>query len=162
MLAERVDVTTLEPYPGNPRRGNVAVIAASLSALGQYRPIVVQTGTRYVLAGNHTLAAAKQLGWEDIDVVWVDADEATARKIVAADNRASDLGEYDSAELLALLEDVEDLEGTGYEVADLAELVAIVNPEPPASPVGFSEYDEEIDTEYRCPKCAYEWSGKPR
>lgn len=29
------------------------------------------------------------------------------------------------------------------------------------SPEQFPEYDEDIDIEYRCPKCGYEWSGKP-
>lgn len=30
------------------------------------------------------------------------------------------------------------------------------------SPAKFEEYDEEIETEFRCPKCGYEWSGKAR
>src|SRR3954462_6710578 len=106
MRTERVDVSTLTPYPGNPRRGNVSVIASSLATLGQYRPIVVRSGTRYVLAGNHTLAAAAMLGGDAIDVAWVDCDETTARRIVAADNRSSDLGEYDTDALLALLDEL--------------------------------------------------------
>jgi len=29
-----------------------------------------------------------------------------------------------------------------------------------AAPDGFKSYDENIETEHRCPKCGYEWSGK--
>lgn len=29
-----------------------------------------------------------------------------------------------------------------------------------AAPEEFPEYDEKIETEYRCPKCGYQWSGK--
>lgn len=138
MRTERVDVSTLTPYPGNPRRGNVSVIASSLATLGQYRPIVVQSATRYVLAGNHTLAAATMLGWDSIDVAWVDCDDATARRIVAADNRTSDLGGYDTEELLALLDDLPNLDGTGYEDDEVERLrTLIAEPLPaPATPGG--------------------------
>ena len=30
------------------------------------------------------------------------------------------------------------------------------------APDDFPEYDEEIDTDHRCPKCGYEWSGASR
>jgi ParB-like chromosome segregation protein Spo0J len=160
---ERVDVSTLTPYPGNPRRGNVAAIASSLARLGQYRPIVVQTGTRYVLAGNHTLAAAAMLGWDAIDVAWVDCDETTARRIVAADNRTSDLGEYDTDELLALLDELPNLDGTGYADDEIEKLRALLaDDEPETSPAAFTTYDADLSTDYRCPKCAYEWSGKAK
>lgn len=29
-------------------------------------------------------------------------------------------------------------------------------------PVDFKEYNEEIPTDYNCPKCGYQWSGKPK
>jgi rubrerythrin len=32
----------------------------------------------------------------------------------------------------------------------------------PIAPDAFQTYDEEIETEYCCPKCGYEWSGKPK
>lgn len=41
-LAElKVPIGDLEHYPGNPRRGDVAALKASLERNGQYRPIVV-------------------------------------------------------------------------------------------------------------------------
>jgi ParB-like chromosome segregation protein Spo0J len=64
--AQTVAIDDLTPFPGNPRRGAVAAIKESLEQKGQYRPIVVRRQTMEVLAGNHTLQAAKELGWKEI------------------------------------------------------------------------------------------------
>jgi len=57
------EVDKLQEYPNNARRGNIAMLVESLKTNTQYKPIVVQKSTNYVLAGNHILRAAKQLGW---------------------------------------------------------------------------------------------------
>lgn len=122
-----IPVGDLRTYHRNPRRGNTAVIGQSLTVNGQYRPIVVNAGTHTgrpneVLAGNHTLMAARDLGWESVAAVTVDVDDDQAARIVAADNRTADLGEYDERLLLELLAELPDLDGTGYEPGDIAEL----------------------------------------
>ncbi|OHU29036.1 DNA modification methylase [Mycobacteroides chelonae] len=133
-------VDDLQTFGGNPRRGVVSQIAVSLTKHGQYRPIVVNLGTRTgrryeVLAGNHTLMAARSLGWDVIDVGIVDVDEDTARSIVAADNRLADLGEYDTADLYQLLSSIEDLDGTGYALDDLLAMQRdLFPPEPLTDP----------------------------
>lgn len=118
----------LRPYHRNPRRGNIAVIAESLKPLGQYRPIVVNAGTHTgrpdeVLAGNHTLLAARELGWVSIDGVTVDVDDDTAARIVLVDNRSNDLAGYDDEVLAGLLSDLPDLTATGYTDEDLEALL---------------------------------------
>lgn len=115
---------TLALFHRNPRRGNVDRIAESLRVNGQYRPIVVNRGTitgrpAEVLAGNHTLLAARQLGWATVAAVWVDVDDQQATRIVAADNRTADLGDYDDQLLRGLLAELPDLAGTGYDTDDL-------------------------------------------
>lgn len=125
---EAFPLEALQPYHRNPRRGNVEAIAESLERLGQYRPIVVNVGThtgrpREVLAGNHTLLAARHLGWEKIDGVTVDVDDDTAARIVVVDNRTADLAENDDEALAALLSDLPDLAGTGYDEGDLEALL---------------------------------------
>lgn len=124
----RFDLTELTPYHRNPRRGDVEAITRSLEINGQYRPIVVNLGTRTtrpleVLAGNHTLAAAKALGWAQIDAVTVDVDDMEAARIVAADNRTADLGGYDNDLLIELLGELEGLDGTGYTQDDIDSLL---------------------------------------
>ena len=75
-----VAIGSLQGYPTNPRRGDIEAIALSLKAHGQYRPIVVQYGSNYILAGNHTYKAAKKLGWKKIKVTYVDCDEQTVSR----------------------------------------------------------------------------------
>ncbi len=121
----RIAVGELHLFPGNPRRGRVDAIASSLAVNGQYKPLVVNRGTLTgrpleVLAGNHTLMAARKLNWVDVDVWVVDVDEQRAKAIVAADNRLADLGEYDPEALFDLLDGLDDLAGTGYTDTDLA------------------------------------------
>lgn len=125
-------VDELSGYHRNPRRGDVDAIAQSLEVNGQYRPIVVNLGTHTgrpleVLAGNHTLAGAKRLGWATILATTVDVDDLAAARIVAADNRTADLGDYDRDVLADLLAGLDDLAGTGYDAAFLEGLLA---PEP--------------------------------
>lgn len=124
-----VAVADLRPYHKNPRRGDLQAIAESLAKNGQYRAIVVNRGTKTkrkneVLAGNHTYLAAQQLGWDTLAAHIVDVDEKAAGRIVASDNRTSDLAEYDDVALLQLLQDLGDLEGTGWEPGDVDALLA--------------------------------------
>jgi len=132
-----VHPTHLNLYHRNPRRGKPDEIAKSLRANGQYKPIVVNKGTFTnrpweVLAGNHTLIAFRDLlqaephdvRWQKILVHLVDVDDDRAARIVAADNRTADLGDYDQDALRDLLTGLDgDLFGTGYEDADLAKLL---------------------------------------
>ena len=124
LAALRVPVGSLRPYGRNPRRGNLQAIRESLQAHGQYRPLVVNRRSGEVLAGNHTLKAALELGWEEIAVTYVDVDEEQAARIVLVDNRANDLAGYDDAGLAALLEGLPTLAGTGYTATDLDRLLA--------------------------------------
>src|SRR4051794_20984878 len=67
----RVSVAELRLHPDNPRRGNVGAIKESLNANGLYVPLTVSQRTMEVLRGNHTLLAARELGWTKIDVYLV-------------------------------------------------------------------------------------------
>ena len=123
-----VAVAELRPYPGNPRHGNVEAIKRSLAANGQYRPVVVNRRNGEVLAGNHTLLAARELGLAEIAATYVDVDEDSARRIVLADNRTNDLAGYDEQALVELLQALPDLEGTGYDEQALGALLEEVAP----------------------------------
>lgn len=136
----QTSIAELKFYPGNARRGDIDLIADSLSKLGQYKPIVVNVdGT--ILAGNHTVMAAQRLGWETIDVHRVDVDDETAKRIVLVDNKANDQSTYDVEELVNLLTELPNLDATGFtrdEVDDLLETLDALDdediPEPPKDP----------------------------
>lgn len=136
------DVAALQVFHRNPRRGDVRAIAESLATHGQYRPIVVNVGTHTgrqfeILAGNHTYLAACSLGWATVQATTVDVDEATAHRIVLADNRLADLGAYDEVDLAAAMTAAGDLAGTGYASSDLDELLAQLS-----APVSLTDPDD--------------------
>jgi hypothetical protein len=94
-----VPLVHLEGLPGNPRKGDVQAIARSYAVFGQRKPVVARRQgerdgkpTGIVLAGNHQLQAAQELGWDELAVVWVDDDELTAKAFALADNRTGELG----------------------------------------------------------------------
>jgi len=124
---QSVAISSLTPYPTNPRRGDIDAIASSLTAHGQYRPIVVQASTKFVLAGNHTLKAAKKLGWKKIKAVLVEVDEDTAKKIVLADNRLTDIASYNEPLLKSLLQALPELEGTGFTQSEVETLDRLIS-----------------------------------
>jgi ParB-like chromosome segregation protein Spo0J len=123
-----VDIDTLDYLEGNPRIGNVDAIMASYSEFGQVKPIVAkknEDGTSTVIAGNHQLEAAINLGWEQIAVIFLDADDKKAIAYALADNRTMELG-YTEPELLTdMLLEISDyypdlLDGLGWDEFELA------------------------------------------
>jgi len=128
-----VAISSLEAYPTNPRRGDIEAIAQSLKSHGQYRPIVIQYGTNFILAGNHTYKAAKKLGWKKIKVTYIEVDETTARRIVLADNRLTDLAGYNEPLLKSLLQALPELDGTGFTQSEVDTLDRLTNGEEKSS-----------------------------
>lgn len=113
---------------------NLDAIKASLTKFGQRKPIVINH-KGVVLAGNGTVEAAKDLGWDHIDVAVVPADwdEATARAYALADNRTAELAEWDenvlAKQLLELLDEDFDIEAIGFEMPEPE-----IEPEPDDAP----------------------------
>lgn len=134
-----VPLESLQPLAGNPRKGDVDAMVASLSRFGQRKPIVVRASDRQIVAGNHTWMAARKLGWTEIAAVIVDDDDATAKAYALADNRLGELGGYDEAALLDMIRAVGDedaglLADAGWDPESVAELVARIDPLPPEEP----------------------------
>jgi hypothetical protein len=104
-----VDVSLLDPLPGNPRIGNVDAIMASYSQFGQLKPIVIkeqEDGRYVVVAGNHQLQAVKKLGWSHVAAVKMEGETSEALAFALVDNRVADLGKTDPELLNAALNDV--------------------------------------------------------
>lgn len=133
-----VEIDSVHQLPGNPRRGDVDAVAASLQRFGQRKPIVVDADG-VIIAGNHTWAAAKALGWDEIAVVRVGDDQATAQAFALADNRTAELGGYDEAALLDLIRSVAEVDAdlladTGWDDASVQDLVDRIDPGLPDTP----------------------------
>jgi len=112
----------------NPRKGDVNAIAASYQEFGQIKPIVAKKnddGTATIVAGNHQVMAAKQLGWNEIAVVFIDGDDKRAIAYALADNRTMELGYTDDDMLQKMLtevsQDFSDLwSGLGWDEFEMA------------------------------------------
>lgn len=79
----RRKVADLALDPANARKHsdkNLAAIKASLTRFGQQKPIVIDS-SGVVRAGNGTLAAAKALGWAEIDPGYCDVIVARWEKL---------------------------------------------------------------------------------
>lgn len=132
MQIETLAITELTLDPQNARQHdskNLKAIEGSLTQFGQRKPIVI-TEANVIVAGNGTVTAAKNLGWETIEAVRVPADWSAdqVKAFALADNRTAELATW-APEVLAaqLLE----LEEAGFEIAEF----------------GFDKVEPEIDTD---------------
>lgn len=121
-----VPIDSVSRYPNNPRVGNVEVIKESILQNGFFKALVVQKSTKYVLDGNHSWIAAKELGMTEIPVIVIDVDDKTAKRIVLIANRASDLATYDSDILAEIMKSLDSPVGTGYSQDDYDALLQAV------------------------------------
>lgn len=142
-----VAINEVDPHPENANVGDLDAIRESIQTNGYYAPLIVQSSTGYILAGNHRYAAARELGFVHVPVVYVDVDDTEAKRIMVVDNRTTRLGADNDEALLRLLEDLGDSEygltGTGFSHAELQTLQDAVDkfdegfkPEPDVEPSG--------------------------
>lgn len=121
-----IPIDSVQGHPKNVRQGDVGAISVSLEAHGQYKPILVQQSTGFIIAGNHTWMAAKALGWSEIAVQYLEVDDDKALRILLADNRSTDLATYDEhalAEVLSGFARSYDMAGLLWDQDDLDELL---------------------------------------
>jgi hypothetical protein len=103
MQIEILKVGDVDLDPDNTREHTVDGIRAirtSLDRYGQLKPIVVDRERMIVIAGNGTLTAARELGWEEIAVVY--ADELSPEEVERfsiLDNRSAELSRWDLEQL---------------------------------------------------------------
>lgn len=162
---ERVAISRLTEDPANARRHdrrNLDAIVHSLSRFGQTRPLVVSEEL-LVIAGNGTLTAMRELGWTHALVTRVPFESVGAMRAYAlADNKTSELAQWNTP---VLLETLEDLALTGWAIDELGfephDLAAYNRRNAKEAPEEFPAFDDDIETTYCCPQCAYEWSGRP-
>lgn len=140
----------------NPR--NVGVIVRSLGEVGAARSIVIDEDN-VILAGNATIEAAAEAGIERLRIIDADGEEIIAvrrsgltpeqkTRLALADNRASELAEWNTETLTGLIDN-------GVEVSDYwhdAELAALLTSPQTEPPAGVA------DGMMTCPECGHRWS----
>tara|TARA_R100001510_G_C7654580_1_gene213276 strand:- start:345 stop:923 length:579 start_codon:yes stop_codon:yes gene_type:complete len=130
MQVEDRKVRDLHQDPENSRKHderNLQAIRESLEAFGQQKPIVIDQEGK-VVAGNGTLEAARQLGWETIKAVVTQLDGPTQTAFAIADNRTAELAAWDDDQLaqsLVALENDESIDAaiTGFDSKEIDKMV---------------------------------------
>lgn len=111
-------VLALKHHPANVREHseeNIQAVMASLKRFGFQYPIVVDKDNQ-VIAGNGRLEASKRLGFKAIPVVFTQLEGDEAEAYAIADNRTSDLSQFNYKKLADTLKR---LGAGGTEIADL-------------------------------------------
>ena len=148
--------------------GQVAALTDVIAEVGWAGACVLNERTGNLIDGHARKKVALAQGCERVPVLvgsWTEEQEAL---ILASLDPIAGMAQADTARLDALLREV----STGSEaltamLAGLAEQCGVIPDaaEPkaePDAPEEFAAYDENIETAYRCPKCEYEWSVKPK
>ena len=107
MNVKKVRVVDIESDEMNARQhssDNIKAIKESLERFGQQKPIVVSKRHGTVIAGNGTLEAAKALGWDTIVVVYSELEYEESVAYAIADNRTSELSDWDETRLSSTME----------------------------------------------------------
>jgi ParB-like chromosome segregation protein Spo0J len=168
---ENVAVGDLIPYAGNAKRhddAQVAAIAASIKEFGFNNPVLIDTDNG-IIAGHGRVLAARKLELETVPCIRLKhLTDAQRRAYIIADNRLSEIGGGWDEELLKVelagLKDEGEIDPalTGFTQADIDRMLTVGRDDEDDAPAEFPEHDETIETEHRCPKCSYEWSGKSK
>lgn len=155
--------TSIAPAPWNVRRNHdLDGIAESIRVNAFRDPIEVwatENGEprplphEIVVGEGRFRAAVEKLGMADVPVIEHDfADLDAAKRYSIANNRLTDKSDFDPEALLAQLEELPTLEGTGFDLHDL-EALRVPDSE-------FKEYDESAADDVKfieCPKCGHKW-----
>ncbi|TMR99528.1 ParB N-terminal domain-containing protein [Nonomuraea basaltis] len=154
-----VRVDELEPHPDNPHKGDPDVIVGSIGKNKFYGAVLVQKSRMRIIAGEHRWLGAHKAKLKHVPTILIDVDDETAKRIMLADNRLAEYGEYDDAKLAELLSSLPDLDGTGWRDDDLADLldglagdIEIMHDEPaprpaPAPASGPGPVGDDLDDE---------------
>jgi hypothetical protein len=128
-------LASLELDPKNARKhsnANILAIAASLKKFQQNQLIVVNRRNRQIVAGNGRYMAAQHLNWTHIAVLWVDQDPASQTGYSIADNRTSDLADWDADFLVQAMSEIEKADAEFSQALMLHELASEIGPAQPA------------------------------
>lgn len=116
-----VKMGELMNHPLNPRRGQISKIKESIKANGYYPTIFFQKNTNYIIKGNHTYMALRELNderktkgkYDHFKANSLDVDDATALRILLMDNRTGDDSSYDTEVLYKALVEADEINNTG-------------------------------------------------
>lgn len=162
LKVEYVATDALEPYSANVRIHTPAQVQKIADSMDEYEwtvPILVDRNN-VVIAGHGRLEAARLREFDEVPIIRLEhLTDEQARAYRIADNRLTELGEWDSTGLLRELESLRkldfDIERTGFHM----ELLVPPKFEPVTAPAPGTGLDHRQPIE--CPECGHEFEPPP-
>ena len=145
-------VEELIPYINNPRLNDDAVdaVASSIKNFGFKNPIVIDSDNE-IINGHTRLKAAKKLGLDTVPVIIADdLTEAQKKAFRLADNKVSEIAEWDIELLNIELESIGEM-FTGFDEIEKEMFKSVEEIER-----RLDEHQAPEEEYYCCPKCKYE------
>ncbi|MVB09480.1 DNA methylase [Caprobacter fermentans] len=137
MQIQKVPAEKLNPAKYNPRRDlqpgdpEYEKLLRSVDEFGYVEPIIWNRRTGNIVGGHQRFKVLRQLGFDEIDCVVVDMDEAREKALNIALNKIS--GDWDTAKLAEVFKDIEQygisLDITGFEAPEIDKLYQKLNRE---------------------------------
>ena len=147
MKIEKVKLSELKPAPYNPRKiseKELEKLKRSIEEFGYVEPLVVNKRNMHVVGGNQRLKVLKDLGYKEVEVVFVDLDDNLEKALNVALNKIQ--GEWDIPKLKELLIELEtetiDIELTGFDYEEIEKMLGYI-PESKDE-----DFEEEIPVNY--------------
>ncbi len=164
-------ISDFRPDPNNPNRGTPRgrdMIERSIQTHGMARSVVADKNG-VMVAGSGTLEAAAAAGIEKVVEIEVAGDE-----MVVVKRRDWDIETDETAQDYAIVDNQSTLVGVDWDPATMrehhrpegfftdGEWDATKGPKEVVVPDDFPAVDPDEETDHKCPKCAYEWSGSSK
>tara|TARA_R110002020_G_scaffold311358_1_gene527010 strand:+ start:263 stop:781 length:519 start_codon:yes stop_codon:yes gene_type:complete len=129
IAAEWCDLEILKPWADNPRKNEHAVddVKNSIERFGFGAPILARAQDKTIIAGHTRFKAAQELGLDVVPVRFLNLSEADARALALADNKISELADWDEKKLQKILEQLDqesfDCAGLGFTDQEIENLL---------------------------------------
>lgn len=134
----------------------------ALDRVGWVKEVIVNRVTQHVVDGHLRVSVALSRGEKTIPVSYVDLTLEEEQLILAVLDPIAELAGVDKEVFAMLARDGID-EGWMTDGA-LSRMIKAMIPSEAEPPENWTdpEDDDATEGEFKCPKCAYEWKGKPR
>ena len=136
MKVEKVKLSDIELHPDNYKtvtKDAFERVKYQLKTLPQYKPIVADKRTGYILGGNTRYRAAQQMGWNELWVSWVETEtDKEAFEIMVSDNDEAGKADEMLVQEQAIKFEI-DASQFGVNIQDqtlVADLIQDISPEP--------------------------------
>ena len=152
LQVEYVDISTIKPYKGNAKehpKEQIEQIKKSMQEFGNIDPIGIWHNE--IVEGHGRYLALKELGEKTIPIIRLDdLTDEQRRAYTLVHNQLTMNSGFDLDTLKVELDNIGEIDmsefGLSLNIGDDEE-----------APGGFKEFDENIETKHKCPRCGYEY-----